>query len=518
VWLLISLVFIFVKSTKSLIITFSPHDTFFLLDGAWRIYKGDIPNIDFHDVIGPLTYAIVALGMKIHTPSSMAILYGSATFFAIFILMVWVVSISRLPPILALLFSVIAALGIIGNYAIGHPGISYVGIYNRYSYSLLSGIFIYSFLVAESNNRNSWRALNFTSNVIAGIFLMSILLTKLTFFPIALAALLVRSVFYKFSFKDLIEILLGVFLMLILCHYWFNFNSMGFLNDMNYLLLIGDHQRINLISEFIKTISANKYKLFIFSLLFITYIYIIFYQNFFKQKKNILWVVTIFMFMNIADIFIASTNTQNLTLWLMPLTVAIISIIFFKYPFQNSIDLPSSFKVSKFQSFLILISFLTIINRELPNLIISKKFNYNIPDNRAINSSYFSDLFLPQEMIRSIEINFVERLNDGFILLQSVKKLDQQRIVNLDFSNPFNFALGIRSPRGTLLYWHLGKSFDMVTHLQPVSQFKDVSIILIPNISVSGNEKELWQLYGRYISENYDFEGESEHWKIYVKK
>ena len=351
VWLLIFLAFTFVKSTKSLVISFSPHDTFILLDGAWRIYTGDIPNIDFHDVLGPLTFAIIAFGMKIHTPSSMAILYGSTTFFAIFILMVWVISISRLPPILALFFSVIAAFGIIGNYAIGYPGISYAMIYNRYSYSLLSGIFIYSFLVAESNNRNSWRALNFTSNVIAGIFLISILLTKLTFFPIALAALLVRSVFYKFIFKDLIEILFGVFLMLILCHYWFKFNLMGFLNDMNYLLLIGDNQKINLINRVINTISDNKYKLFIFSILFIICLYIIFYQNFFKQKKNILWVVTIFMFMNIADIFIASANTQNLILWLMPLTVAIISIIFFKYPIQNSIDLPPSLKVSKFQSF-----------------------------------------------------------------------------------------------------------------------------------------------------------------------
>jgi len=522
VWLLIFSVFSFVKSTKSLIITFSPHDTFFLLDGAWRIYKGDIPNIDFHDVIGPLTYAIVAFGMKISNPSSMAILYGSAIFFAVFILMVWIVSISRLPPILALFFSIIAALGIIGNFAISYPGISYVGIYNRYAYSLLSGIFIYSFVVAELNNRKSWRILNFTSNVIAGILLVSILVTKLTFFPIALAALLVKSFFYKFSFKDIFEILLGVFLMLTLCQYWFGFNSIGFLNDMYYLLSIGNHQRTNLINDTIGVISVNRHKLSIISLLFIIGLYIFYYQNFFKYKKNILYVVTIFMFMNVADIFLTVTNSTSLqgTLWLTPLTAAIISVIILRHRNESFINLPRNFKISKFLifNFSILISLAIIISRELPNLIASTKINHSIPDDRAINSIYLSDLNLPQEMIRPEEAMFVKKINDGIKLLKGVKNLNQQRIVNLDFSNPFNFALGLTSPKGTLLYWHHGKSFDMITHLQPASQFKDASIIMIPRQHIGGNAKELWQLYGSYISENFHIEVESQYWQIFVKK
>ena len=222
--LLIYLVFTFAMSTRALVITFSPHDTFFLLDGAWRIFEGDVPNVDFHDVIGPLSYAIVAFGMQIHGPSSMAVLYASATLFAVFILMVWIISITRVSPILALLFSMISALGIIGNFGISFPGISYVGIYNRYAYSFLSGIFIYSFLVEKIKYQNSRGMLNIASNLVAGIFLMAILLTKFTFFPIALSAIILRSIFYKFSIKDVTELVAGSIAFLIFCYLWFGFN------------------------------------------------------------------------------------------------------------------------------------------------------------------------------------------------------------------------------------------------------------------------------------------------------
>ena len=287
---------------------------------------------------------------------------------------------------------------------------------------------------------------------------------------------------------------------------------------MNYLMAIGSHQRTALLRDFFHAISYNKYRLFVFSFLFILGLYI-FFRSYLDRKKYIKWVVTTFIFTNVADIFLAITNTQNFTLWLTPLILAIISVMLLRPSSEFSFDLNYRFKLLRIFVFAlsVSISLALVIGRELPTLILEKNINLNIPEERLIHSKYLSDLYLPKEMIRPNEINFVERLNDGFVLLQSVKDLNHHRIINLDFSNPFNFALGMRSPNGVLLYWHLNKSFDMLTHLDPVSEFKDVSIIMIPVESVSGNDKELWQIYGGYISENFHLERESKHWRMFLK-
>src|SRR3954447_19151484 len=41
------------------------HDLFALLDGAWKWKWGSIPHLDYYSPVGLLTYAIIALGLKV---------------------------------------------------------------------------------------------------------------------------------------------------------------------------------------------------------------------------------------------------------------------------------------------------------------------------------------------------------------------------------------------------------------------------------------------------------------------
>ena len=58
----------------------APWDVFCLLDGGWRIISGHIPHVDYYNPIGPLTYLLIAAGMKIGIPSLASLVYGNLLF------------------------------------------------------------------------------------------------------------------------------------------------------------------------------------------------------------------------------------------------------------------------------------------------------------------------------------------------------------------------------------------------------------------------------------------------------
>ncbi|HTV40861.1 MAG TPA: hypothetical protein VMF08_09810 [Candidatus Sulfotelmatobacter sp.] len=51
-------------------------DAIILLNGGWRIVSGQIPHTDYHNPVGPLTYLLVAFGIKVAGPSTSAIPYA----------------------------------------------------------------------------------------------------------------------------------------------------------------------------------------------------------------------------------------------------------------------------------------------------------------------------------------------------------------------------------------------------------------------------------------------------------
>src|SRR3979490_2786084 len=51
-------------------------DLMFNLDGAWRIYTGQAPHVDFHDPIGTLPFAVTALGFYLVGTKPFAFIVG----------------------------------------------------------------------------------------------------------------------------------------------------------------------------------------------------------------------------------------------------------------------------------------------------------------------------------------------------------------------------------------------------------------------------------------------------------
>ncbi len=158
----------------------APWDMHVLLDGGWRILNGQIPNVDYYDPIGPVTYALIALGMKLGHPSTSAIAYGNVLFGLGLMPWAWVIARSRLSAVSALIFALFVVTLVTAPRPLGYPMFktTYAMIYNRQGYALLSMLLLGLFIPVRDQVRRHYLFAGASS----GILLALMLFCKMSFF------------------------------------------------------------------------------------------------------------------------------------------------------------------------------------------------------------------------------------------------------------------------------------------------------------------------------------------------
>ncbi|HEU6441769.1 MAG TPA: hypothetical protein VFF38_05370, partial [Microvirga sp.] len=123
------------------------NDLLLILDGAYRVTGGQIPNQDFHTPLGPLAYYLPAAGYVLSGSlgGAMPAAMGLVTL-ALSIPMLHVLG-SRLHPFLALLFGVflLMILAVPINLGEGITALTFAKFYNRIGWAAL-GILLIMYL------------------------------------------------------------------------------------------------------------------------------------------------------------------------------------------------------------------------------------------------------------------------------------------------------------------------------------------------------------------------------------
>jgi hypothetical protein len=169
----------------------APWDILILLDGGYRITQGQVPNTDFTNPIGPLTYELVSLGMRLQRdPSLAAVSYGSLIFLVMTSLLAWTVAWRRLQPPYAAGFTIFTAVIIVSVRPLGWaPWIStYAMIYNRYGWVLYTILLLLIFVRPRMEFSRTHPSLD---GLILGILTGLLFYCKINFFVMALAAIVV---------------------------------------------------------------------------------------------------------------------------------------------------------------------------------------------------------------------------------------------------------------------------------------------------------------------------------------
>src|SRR5882724_7022671 len=182
-----------------------------LLDGAWRVLQGQRPHTDFHTPLGPVTFLIIAGGMRVAGPSAGAIGRANAIFFIVVSAWAWGLSRARMTPALSFLSALGAGLTAAGTsvYGYGFLNITHAGyaaIYNRYGEALAILVLVESFWPLRKP-AGRWQPM--IGGLSSGATLALLFFLKVNFFAVALGFILAGGIIISQSRLRWIGIGLG---------------------------------------------------------------------------------------------------------------------------------------------------------------------------------------------------------------------------------------------------------------------------------------------------------------------
>ena len=161
-------------------------DLLFNLEGAWRLYTGQVPHLDFHTPSGILTFAITSLGFQLVGVKPIAFVVGECVLAAAFTVLAILAVKDRLPALAGFLFvSICVALVLVPVTVGDQPTAFTFGMsYNRFGWSALSILSLLLFIEPCPGRDPIW------TDLAAGIILtLGLFYLKITYFGVAMTAI-----------------------------------------------------------------------------------------------------------------------------------------------------------------------------------------------------------------------------------------------------------------------------------------------------------------------------------------
>jgi hypothetical protein len=120
------------------------HDTFFLLDNAYRVVQGQVPHRDFSSAWGPVMFLIDAGGLIMSGMRPTGLGYANAVFGFAIAVWAFLITRARWSSLSACVVGLYTILLISAPFSLGHDSrdFSYAMIYNRYGYAIFGIIMI----------------------------------------------------------------------------------------------------------------------------------------------------------------------------------------------------------------------------------------------------------------------------------------------------------------------------------------------------------------------------------------
>ncbi len=160
-------------------------DLLFNLEGAWHLYSGHIPHVDFHDPLGTLNFALTELGFRIIGVGPQAFIVG-VLIYAGFIFLTAICALSpRLPVGAAAVAVLYVTLLVLVPINIGDdPSIyTFAMAYNRFGWATLVLLFLLLSLPPAQGQHRLYR-----DPIIAVMLLTALFYLKITYFLVGIGA------------------------------------------------------------------------------------------------------------------------------------------------------------------------------------------------------------------------------------------------------------------------------------------------------------------------------------------
>jgi hypothetical protein len=488
-------------------------DVFLFLDGGWRVLQGQRPHLDFYTGIGPVTYLIDALGLKLSGLEPRGLGIGSGLFALVVGLWTYRIGLRRMRPPSAAIASLFLALLAVGPFALGEwpTDTGFAMVYNRYGYALVGLIIIEVFKPVRGAEQQGREILigGFSTGLACGVLLF----LKVSFFLGSLPLIALGLLFRTHARAAPIGALLLGFTASVSVFLWYlRFDLAAMWGDM--VLNAGArHADISAIRALLLS-SFDICGLIVLVVLAraLQVLQPIAAGGFISEnRQTIFGLVTV-----LVGGFLLFTNHQA---YGMPLN-ALFAILVAE-------EIPSLAKGTPRTDLSVLCS-AAVLGVAL--LVALPTFG---SDSMALGYSVFrqmrsaealgagmstkeprlAGLWFVGEHPRYNTIAFLQDLEDGTSLLRRSSR-PEETVYSMDFSNPFAYALGRRPVRGGCWTFGWMLNFNEVYHPSSERVFGGADIVMEPKVPISylGG---VMVVYGSYLRQHFRLAAESPSWLMY---
>jgi len=497
------------------------HDNFFFLENGWRVLNGLRPHLDFWSPWGPLTFLLVALGLKLSHNSPDAIAYGTAIFALLIGLWTYGVGRRRLAPLPRALLALYAAAMSCAPYALGWAPttLSPAMLYNRYGYALLVVILLECF---QRLDKTAPGAQEWLGGASTGAAVALALFLKASYFLAGMGLIAASLVVWFPSIRRLVGIVIGFAAVTFLGLAYLRFDFEAMLRALR----MAAGARAQTLS-----LTTPIFRAFGQLLPFLCIVALAVAASFLKTRRPewlgqlYLPIAAIIVF--IGDIALLCTNMQISGL---PLLGALALLIANRLADSPS-DLPvarSQFGLPYYASVLLLagLSFAPQFAFDLLALPISAVRKIHPPSGCGAR---FSDprvagLILCDhgdegDMKWSNGSAYTAYVNDGVDLLhRNANPTD--KVLTMDMQNPFPYVLGWLPARGGLASTSF--NYTVSARFRPTfdEYFGDATIVMMPRHPAQAPEyfDGFYAIYAPAVEDRFRLAAESDWFRLYKRK
>ncbi|OWV80716.1 hypothetical protein ATY77_23775 [Rhizobium sp. R634] len=471
------------------------NDLFVFLDGAHRIAAGQVPNVDFHTSLGPLTFYIPALGYALSGSMGAAMPVGMSLLILFLSLVAAEVVGSRMHwafglPLATFLLLVVAAPANPGE-RIGE--LSFAMFYNRIGWASL-GLLLVMYL-----RRLPGASSGKSADAACASFLVLVMLyTKVTYGVVGLAFL----VFMLFDRRQIgwVTLAFGLVAASILVIELVWGGGVKYLLDIS---LAGKNSgglpTMTALGHVVRTNLADL-------LAYLAVAIILFILT--PSYRHLLFVG----FSIATGILLIEQNFQFFGILTLGASAAVLSESLFRTELRC--------RYARAHIALPLLSAFLLIPAAVTNAVSLAIHAYYTAGERgeAIRLPAFSEIRLVQmwsagqyEYFR----DYNRTLADASAALSQLNA-GSECVAVLDFVNPFSAGLDRTPPAGDSVWYHWGRTLGPDYHPAAEEMFADVDLILDPKWPI-----EIWtgngmrDIYAHYIARHYDLVRETADWRIY---
>jgi hypothetical protein len=490
-----------------------------LLDGGWRVYQGHLPHVDFYTPLGPVTLMLVGLGMVLAGPSVQGMVVANVIVLVVTSLWAWMLGRSRMAAVPALLFALYVCFVVAGVQVFGWDltvsGFS--AVYNRYATALLALLLVESFGHVRAADDRTGSHAAFLGGVSSGILLVLLFFLKLNYFGIALLGIGVGPLATHHTPRRWWGVVAGAAAALVAMLAYLHFDVGAVWHDIS----MGVRARSGMMFDQLFDYVGNLFHRFPtesvvpLTLLFLTWraapsrggVGAVGIGRLAPRVRQ----AGVVLFLLLSHVAIFISNTQEETPALFPLAgLLLLSEYRERTRGETWTDGAERRRtLGPLAGYTVLLTALLVVPNAA-SMAYAAHYKANTTITMQFDSPSLYNLYPKQDSTYGKE--YFVKMHDGMTLLRD-KSSPGDRIVVLDFTNPFSLALLRPSPRGDALWWHEHLSFSEDVHLPPERVFAQADVVMLAQ--TEAQESLLIDLYGPYLQRHFTLTARTDHWRLF---